>query len=100
MGIGDTKDVENPCGESVLSAPYEVMEQKYAISIGMDHFYRFGFKIEGLPDVEESAHRLSEPEEDSKPTLKPLMIPDIEKAPEFIAAKEEFMRARVLAKKL
>ncbi|KAI7826120.1 hypothetical protein BC939DRAFT_475822 [Gamsiella multidivaricata] len=32
----------------------------------MDHFYRFGFKIEGLPDVEESAHRLSEPEEDTK----------------------------------
>ncbi|KAI7816635.1 hypothetical protein BC939DRAFT_468500 [Gamsiella multidivaricata] len=57
MRIGETENV----GGSVLSAPYEVIEQKYAILIGMDHFYRFGFRIEGLPDVEESTHRVPEP---------------------------------------
>ncbi|CAO3568666.1 unnamed protein product [Mortierella alpina] len=50
--IGETERIEVTCGKYTVSAPFEVIEQKYAFAIGMDLFYRFGFSIIGLPDPE------------------------------------------------
>ncbi|KAF9176180.1 hypothetical protein BGZ51_001466, partial [Haplosporangium sp. Z 767] len=90
--VGETENVEVVCGQNVLCAPYEVIEQNHAITIGMDLFHRYGFNIIGLPDPEESTDRMPLPVEDEKPTLIPLTTPAIELTQEFIKEKEEFMR--------
>jgi hypothetical protein len=65
--IGETEHLEVACGRNIVCAPFEVIEQKYALSIGMDLFYRFGFGITGLPDPEPSHNQLPEPIPDEKP---------------------------------
>ncbi|KAI7818580.1 hypothetical protein BC939DRAFT_289749 [Gamsiella multidivaricata] len=59
--VGETENVEIICGQNVLCAPYEVIEQSHAITIGMDLFHRYGFNIVGLPDPEESTGRMPTP---------------------------------------
>jgi hypothetical protein len=89
--IGETEHVEIACGINIVSAPYEVIDQKYPLSIGMDLFHRFGFGITGLPDPNMQTHQLPEPEPDEKPSIIPLVIPDIEKTDDFITEKKAFM---------
>ncbi|KAI1285854.1 hypothetical protein EDD11_000708, partial [Mortierella claussenii] len=91
--VGETENVEIICGQNLLCAPYEVIEQKHAITIGMDLFHRYGFNIVGLPDPEESTGRMPVPVEDEKPTLIPLTIPAIEKTQKFVTEKSEFMQS-------
>ena len=90
--IGETENVEVICGEMTLSAPYEVIEQDHALTIGMDLFHRFGFNLVGLPDPEMSTAKVPPPVEDEKPTLIPLAVPEVEKTKEFVQEKKEFMR--------
>jgi hypothetical protein len=90
--VGETENVEVACGSNVLCAPYEVIDQQHAITIGMDLFHRYGFNIIGLPDPVESPDRLPMPVEDDKPTLIPLTVPDIEKTPGFRKEKDAFTR--------
>ncbi|KAG0352767.1 hypothetical protein BGX24_007466, partial [Mortierella sp. AD032] len=90
--VGETENVEVVCGSNLLCAPYEVIDQQHAITIGMDLFHRYGFNIIGLPDPVESPDRLPIPVEDDKPTLIPLTVPDIEKTQEFRKEKESFKR--------
>ena len=85
--VGETENVEIICGQNVLCAPYEVIEQNHAITIGMDLFHRYGFNIIGLPDPEESTGRMPMPVEDEKPTLIPLTIPD-ERRRRYLRRKE------------
>jgi hypothetical protein len=91
--VGETENVEIVCGQNVLCAPYEVIEQSHAVTIGMDLFHRYGFNIVGLPDAEESSERMPAPVEDEKPTLIPLTVPEREKTQEFIAEKDAFMKS-------
>ena len=77
---------------NVLCAPYEVIEQDHAITIGMDLFHHFGFNIVGLPDPELSTAKAPTPIEDEKPTLIPLSTPAIELTDTFIQEKKEFMK--------
>jgi len=91
--VGETENVEIICGQNLLCAPYEVIEQKHAITIGMDLFHRYGFNIIGLPDPEESSDRMPVPVEDEKPVLIPLTVPDIEKTTEFVQEKKQFMQS-------
>jgi hypothetical protein len=81
------------CGKNILSAPFEVIEQKHAVAIGMDLFYHFGFGVSGLPDVEVSSRRLPDAKEDERPTLKPPITPKEESKPEFLKLKAEFDEA-------
>lgn len=90
--IGETENVEVSCGENVLCAPYEVIQQDHAITISMDLFHRYGFNIVGLPDPVQSTEKGATPVEDEKPTLIPLTKPDVEKETGFVKEKEEFMR--------
>ncbi|KAF9273700.1 hypothetical protein BGZ74_004669, partial [Mortierella antarctica] len=89
---GETELVELVCGKVQISAPFEVLEQDAPIVIGMDLFARLGFQLVGLPDPELSSDPIPAPVEDEKPTLKPLMQPDVEKTEKFIKDKEKFMR--------
>jgi hypothetical protein len=89
---GETENVEVICGERVLCAPFEVIKQEHAITIGMDLFHRFGFNIVGLPDPEQSTTKVPPPVEDEKPTLIPLTTPPNEKTDEFVKEKRAFMR--------
>jgi len=89
---GETENVEVTCGERVLCAPFEVIQQEHAITIGMDLFHRFGFNIVGLPDPEQSTAKAPPPVEDAKPTLIPLTTPPVEKTEEFVKEKRAFMR--------
>jgi len=91
--IGETENIDVICGKNILSAPFEVIEQKHAIAIGMDLFYHFGFGVSGLPDVEVSSRRLPDAKEDERPTLKPPVTPKEESTPEFIKLKTEFDEA-------
>ncbi|KAF9343014.1 hypothetical protein BGX26_006427, partial [Mortierella sp. AD094] len=77
--IGETENIDVTCGNHIVSAPFEVIDQKYAITIGMDLFYRFGFHIQGLPDIEDTKSRLAEPIPDERATLRPLTVPEEEK---------------------
>jgi hypothetical protein len=88
--VGETENVEVVCGSNLLCAPYEVIDQQHAITIGMDLFHRYGFNIIGLPDPVESPDRLPVPVEDEKPTLIPLAIPEIERTWEFRKEKRSF----------
>jgi hypothetical protein len=90
--VGETENVEVICGSNLLCAPYEVIDQQHAITIGMDLFHRYGFNIIGLPDPVESPDRLPVPVEDEKPTLIPLTIPEIERTWEFRKEKELFRK--------
>jgi hypothetical protein len=90
--IGETESIEVGCGMNVLSAPYEVIVQEHAITIGMDLFHHFGFNIVGLPDPELSTAKAPTPVEDEKPTLIPLSKPAIELTDTFIQEKKEFMK--------
>lgn len=64
--IGETEHVEIACGNHIVSAPYEVIDQKYPSSIGMDLFCRFEFGIAGLPDSDMQINQLPEPTPDEK----------------------------------
>ncbi|KAF9082626.1 hypothetical protein BGX29_003721, partial [Mortierella sp. GBA35] len=88
--VGETENVEVVCGSNLLCAPYEVIDQQHAITIGMDLFHRYGFNIIGLPDPVESPDRLPMPVEDEKPTLIPLTIPEIERTWEYRKEKRSF----------
>ncbi|KAI1287915.1 hypothetical protein EDD11_010123, partial [Mortierella claussenii] len=90
--LGETESVEVTCGDNMLSAPYEVIDQEHAITIGMDLFHRFGFNLMGIPDPEMTTEKASPPVEDAKPTLIPLKKPLIEETSEFVKEKQEFMR--------
>ncbi len=90
--IGETEHIEVTCGKYTVSAPFEVIEQKYAFAIGMDLFYRFGFSINGLPDPEGSPDAYPEPIPDEKPRIVPIEKPEEELTEEFVAEQEEFMK--------
>jgi hypothetical protein len=51
---------------SQVSAPYEVIQQDHAITIGMDLFVFYGFWLTGLPDPELSSDLTPAPVEDDK----------------------------------
>ncbi|KAG9067646.1 hypothetical protein KI688_011233 [Linnemannia hyalina] len=88
---GNRENMEVICGKNLLCAPYEVIDQPHAITIGMDLFHRYGFNIIGLPDLVESPDRVHMPVEDEKPTLIPLMTPPVETTREYIEEKKSFM---------
>ncbi|KAG9062184.1 hypothetical protein KI688_006516 [Linnemannia hyalina] len=77
--VGETENVEVVCGSNLLCAPYEVIDQQHALTVGMDLFRRYGFNVIGLPDPVKSPDRLPMPVEDEKPTLMPLTIPEIQR---------------------
>ncbi|KAF8943504.1 hypothetical protein BGZ46_006492, partial [Entomortierella lignicola] len=89
--IGETENIDVTCGNHIVSAPFEVIDQKYAITIGMDLFYRFGFHIQGLPDIADTKSRLAEPIPDERATLRPLNVPEEEKTEAFQSEKKIFL---------
>jgi len=89
--IGETEHIDVTCGKYTVSAPFEVIDQKYAFAIGMDLFYRFGFTIQGLPDPEGSPDAYPEPIPDERPRIVPIEKPEEELTDEFIKEQEEFM---------
>ncbi|KAG0020868.1 hypothetical protein BGZ80_003440 [Entomortierella chlamydospora] len=90
--IGETENVDVTCGNHIVSASFKVINQKYAIiTIGMDLFYRFGFHIQGLPDIEDTKSRLAEPTPDERAKLRPLTVPEEEKTEAFQAERKIFL---------
>lgn len=89
--IGETDRVEVTCGNCRVTAPFEVISQDHALTIGMDLFHNFGFEIMGLPNPIESVTKTPPAKEDEKPTLIPLTVPEREKTVEFKKEKEAFM---------
>jgi len=91
--IGETVPIEVSYGDITVSAPLEVLDQQYDLTIGMDLFYKFGFSIQGLRDPLQPTRPLSAPEEDERPSLKPVTTPEEELTDKFKAEREAFMRA-------
>ncbi|KAF9090395.1 hypothetical protein BGX27_002266, partial [Mortierella sp. AM989] len=89
--IGETENVKVKCGNHIVSAPFEVLEQEYDLTIGMDLFYRFGFNIQGLPDPDMMIERLPLPIPEQRVTLKPLDTLEEEKTEAFKAERKAFM---------
>ncbi|KAG0348048.1 hypothetical protein BGZ54_004724, partial [Gamsiella multidivaricata] len=89
--IGQTENIELQYGTRIVSAPMEVINQSYPFIIGMDLFHQFGFSISGFVNPGDDAMLLSEPEEDTKPSLIPSEQPPEEKTKAFQTAKQKFL---------
>jgi hypothetical protein len=91
--IGQTNNIELQCGNHIVSAPLEVIEQRYPFTIGIDLFHRLGLGITGLPNPADNTTLIPEPESDKKESLISDVTPDVEKKTQFKKEKHKFFRS-------